>query len=98
MSRLTRIASDVLVSPATWGGSQNSLGARWVERVVDNAPQADRERAAEMVDLVTGSGFADVVARPLSGSVTIPGDDIPNQPLLTARRACAVVPEMTTVT
>jgi SAM-dependent methyltransferase len=53
---------------------------------------------AEMVDLVTRSGFTDVVARPLSGSITIPGDDIPDQHLLTARRVFAAVPEVTTVT
>jgi len=54
--------------------------------------------AAEMVDLVTRSGFTDVVARPLRGSITIPGDDIPDQHLLTARRAFAAVPEMVAVT
>jgi SAM-dependent methyltransferase len=54
--------------------------------------------AAEMADLVTRSGFTNVVARPLSGSITIPGDDIPDQHLLTARRAFAAVPEMATVT
>lgn len=54
--------------------------------------------AAEMVDLVTRSGFTNVVARPLSGSITIPGDDIPDQHLLTARRAFAAVPEIATVT
>jgi SAM-dependent methyltransferase len=53
---------------------------------------------AEMVDLVTRSGFTDVVARPLSGSITIPGDDIPDQHLLTARRTFAVVPETIAVT
>jgi SAM-dependent methyltransferase len=46
MSKLTRVASDVLISRATWGGSQNFLGAHWVERVVDNAPRAARERVA----------------------------------------------------
>jgi hypothetical protein len=54
--------------------------------------------AAEMVDLVTRSGFTDVIARPLSGSITIPGDDIPDQHLLTARRVFATVPEMVVVT
>jgi SAM-dependent methyltransferase len=44
---------------------------------------------AEMVDLVTRCGFSDAVTRPLSGSVTIPGDDIPNQHVLIARRADA---------
>jgi SAM-dependent methyltransferase len=46
MSKLTRIASDVLISRATWGGSQNFLGARWVERVVAHAPHGARERIA----------------------------------------------------
>ena len=46
MSRLARTASDVLVSRATWGGSQNFLGARWVEWVVGNAPQHARDRVA----------------------------------------------------
>jgi SAM-dependent methyltransferase len=45
-SNRARIASDVLISRATWGGSQNFLGARWVERVVANAPEAARERIA----------------------------------------------------
>ena len=54
--------------------------------------------AAEMVDLVTSGGFTNVVARPLSGSLTIPGDDIPDQHLLTARRAFAAVPGIATVT
>jgi SAM-dependent methyltransferase len=54
--------------------------------------------AAEMVDLVSRSGFTNVVARPLSGLITIPGDDIPNQHLLTARRAFAVVPEIAAIT
>lgn len=43
--------------------------------------------AAEMIDLVTRCGFTDVTARSLSGSITIAGDDVENQHLLTARRA-----------
>jgi len=54
--------------------------------------------AAEMVDLVARSGFTDVVTRPLSGSIAIPGDDIPNQHLLTARRAVAAAPEVLVTT
>lgn len=54
--------------------------------------------AAEMVDLVDRSGFTDVVARPLGGSIAIPGDDIPNQHLLTAWRAVAAVPEVLAIT
>ena len=40
----------------------------------------------EMVDLATRHGFAEAVARPLSGTISVPGDDIPGQHLLTARR------------
>lgn len=42
--------------------------------------------AAEMTGLVTGVGFTDAVVRPHSGKIAIPGDDIPEQYLLTARR------------
>jgi SAM-dependent methyltransferase len=54
--------------------------------------------ADEMTELVAGCGFTDVTARPLAGSITIPGDDIPDQHFLTARRAFADVPEMITIT
>lgn len=47
---------------------------------------------AEMVDLVTRSGFTNAVTSPLKGYIAIPGDDIPNQHLLTARRASSAVP------
>ena len=40
----------------------------------------------EMVELATRCGFTEVVARPLSGTISVPGDDIPDQHLLTARR------------
>jgi len=53
---------------------------------------------AEMVDLVMRSGFADVVTSPLRGSITIPGDDIPNQHLLTARRSLTGVTEVVAIT
>lgn len=46
VSRLAHIASDVLISRATWGGSQNFLGARWVEWTVSRSPRAARERVA----------------------------------------------------
>ena len=46
MSKLARAATDVLISRATWGGSQNFLGARWVERTVAHAPAPARERVA----------------------------------------------------
>jgi SAM-dependent methyltransferase len=54
--------------------------------------------AEEMADLVAASGFTDTVSRPLRGLVAIPGDDIPDQHLLTARRAPAAVTEMAPVT
>ncbi len=54
--------------------------------------------ADEMTELVSRSGFTDVAARPLAGSVTIPGDDIPDQHFLTARRVFAAVPEIITTT
>src|SRR5258708_27973334 len=44
--KLARDAGDVLIYRATWGGSQNFLGARWVAGVVDNAPLAAREGVA----------------------------------------------------
>jgi SAM-dependent methyltransferase len=53
---------------------------------------------AEMSSLVEHCGFTDVVTRPLRGSVTLPGDDISDQHLLTARHAGAMVPEMTVIT
>jgi hypothetical protein len=43
--------------------------------------------AEEMTALVSAAGFTDVAIRPLSGEISIPGDDdIPSQHLLTARR------------
>jgi len=46
VGRAARIASDMLVSRLTWGGSQNFLGARWVEWAVAHAPRAVREPVA----------------------------------------------------
>jgi len=46
MGKLARAAGSVLVCRATWGGSQNFLGARWVERIVDGAPTRFRELIA----------------------------------------------------
>ena len=37
-------APNVVICRATWVGSQNFLGARWVERVVDRSPAKARER------------------------------------------------------
>jgi SAM-dependent methyltransferase len=44
--KVVRDAGNVLIYRATWGGSQNFLGARWVERVVGSAPAPVRERVA----------------------------------------------------
>jgi len=46
MSKLARDAGNVLVYRASWGGSQNFLGARWVEHVIGKAPSLGRERVA----------------------------------------------------
>ena len=45
-TKLARDAGNVLICRATWGGSQNFLGARWVERIIDSAPPRARERVA----------------------------------------------------
>jgi hypothetical protein len=42
---------------------------------------------AQMTDLLTRHGFRDAVVRPLNAVTSIPDDDIPDQQLLTARRA-----------
>jgi SAM-dependent methyltransferase len=46
MTKTARAAGSVLLHRATGGGSQNFLGARWVERVVGGTPGATRERVA----------------------------------------------------
>jgi SAM-dependent methyltransferase len=46
MGKLARDAANVVIYRATWGGSQNFLGARWVERVVDSSPTPVRSRVA----------------------------------------------------
>jgi SAM-dependent methyltransferase len=46
VGKLARDAGSVLMYRATWGGSQNFLGARWVERIIDNAPARSRKRVA----------------------------------------------------
>jgi SAM-dependent methyltransferase len=45
-TRMTRVAGRTVASRAAWGGSQNFLGARWVEYLVDNSPISVRERVA----------------------------------------------------
>jgi 2-polyprenyl-3-methyl-5-hydroxy-6-metoxy-1,4-benzoquinol methylase len=46
MRKLVRDVANVVIYRATWGGSQNFLGARWVERVIDRSPARVRERVA----------------------------------------------------
>jgi SAM-dependent methyltransferase len=46
MRKLARDAGNVLIYRATWGGTQNFLGARWVEHVVSSSPASVRERVA----------------------------------------------------
>jgi 2-polyprenyl-3-methyl-5-hydroxy-6-metoxy-1,4-benzoquinol methylase len=46
VGKLARDGGSVLMRRVTWGGSQNFLGARWVERIIDNAPERSRERVA----------------------------------------------------
>lgn len=46
MRKLTRDIRNVMIYRATWGGSQNFLGAPWVEHVVGNCPVRVRERVA----------------------------------------------------
>jgi hypothetical protein len=46
VGKLARDGGNVLMCRATWGGSQNFLGARWVERIIDSAPARSRERVA----------------------------------------------------
>jgi 2-polyprenyl-3-methyl-5-hydroxy-6-metoxy-1,4-benzoquinol methylase len=46
MRKLARDTVSTLTCRATWGGSQNFLGARWVERVVDGVPQFARKHVA----------------------------------------------------
>jgi len=46
VGKLARDAGNVLKCRATWGGSQNFLGASWVERTIENAPAWSRERLA----------------------------------------------------
>jgi SAM-dependent methyltransferase len=43
---IVKIVRDVGISRSTWGGSQNFLGAHWVEHIVDNSPTRIQERVA----------------------------------------------------
>jgi SAM-dependent methyltransferase len=46
LTKIVRDAGNVTIARATWGGSQNFLGARWVGRLVDRSPAQLRERVA----------------------------------------------------
>lgn len=46
MTDLVRDARKVAVARATWGGSQNFLGAQWVAKVVNGTPVRSREKVA----------------------------------------------------
>ncbi|MEP7023089.1 MAG: methyltransferase domain-containing protein [Actinomycetota bacterium] len=46
VTRTARAAGNAAIARATWGGSQNFLGARWVERVVSGTPPQYREIVA----------------------------------------------------
>jgi SAM-dependent methyltransferase len=46
MRTLVHDTTNVLIYRATWGGSQNFLGAHWVERLVNGSPAQVRERVA----------------------------------------------------
>jgi cyclopropane fatty-acyl-phospholipid synthase-like methyltransferase len=45
-AKIARDARRLAATTATWGGSQNFLGARWVEYIVNNTPQSVRPRVA----------------------------------------------------
>jgi SAM-dependent methyltransferase len=46
MMKIVRDARNVLIARAASGGSQNFLGARWVEHLVGTSPATSRERVA----------------------------------------------------
>ena len=46
ITKIARDARNVAIARATWGGSQNFLGARWVEYLVDSSPVKVREHVA----------------------------------------------------
>jgi len=79
MGKFARDTVSALTCRATWGGSQNFLGARWIERVVDGVPESARERVALRFLALSPHYFYD---RDLAAEA----DDIPKQYLLTARR------------
>lgn len=46
VTKIARDAGSVMIARAAWGGSQNFLGARWVEQLVYGSPMQIRERTA----------------------------------------------------
>lgn len=46
MAKIARNVGSAAIARASWGGSQNFLGAKWVEYVVDSSPSQIRERVA----------------------------------------------------
>lgn len=46
ITKIARDVGNVAIARAAWGGSQNFLGARWVEHLVDSSPVKVRERVA----------------------------------------------------
>lgn len=46
ITNIVRDATSVLISRAASGGSQNFLGARWVETVIERSPERVQERLA----------------------------------------------------
>lgn len=58
-TRMTRVAGKTVASRAMWGGSQNFLGAKWVEHLVDGSPPAVRARVAMRILALSPHYFYD---------------------------------------
>jgi hypothetical protein len=50
MTKLACDAINALIYRITWGGSQNFLGARWVERIVSSYRASVRESVSVLVN------------------------------------------------
>ena len=46
ITKIVRATGNVALAQATWGGTQNFLGARWIENLVDCSPRYVRARLA----------------------------------------------------
>lgn len=46
VANLVRQAREVIITRATWGGSQNFLGAQWVAQVIERSPAQIQEQVA----------------------------------------------------